>query len=87
MGRKEFFLALAEEHRDEAVKVVARVVDGVMSSGKPPKRDGEPWEFFLAMARDNPTHARLSFLCEKHALTWQEIDKAIDGKSRIIRVR
>lgn len=87
MGRKDFFLALAEEHRDEAVKVVARVIDGIMSTGNPPPRRGEPWEFFLSMAKDNPTHARLSFLCEKHGLTWAEIDKTIDGKSRIIRVR
>ena len=86
MSRTDFFLALAEEHRDEAVKMVARVIDTAQTqAGKQAPRGEPPATFFRAGASRKPTYATIARLCEKHALAWEELDRAIDVKNRIVR--
>lgn len=86
MSRTDFFLALAEEHRDEAVKVAARVIDTAQSqAGKQAPRGAPPSAFFRAGASRNPTFGPLAGICEKHAISWEELDHAMNVKNRIVR--
>ncbi len=86
MSRTDFFIALAEEHRDEAVKMVARVVDTAQTqAGRQTPRGAPPAAFFRAGASRNPTYATIARLCEKHSLAWEELDHAVAVKNRIIR--
>ena len=86
MSRTDFFLALAEEHRDEAIKVIARVVDTAQTqAGKQVPRGAPPSAFFRAGASRNATYGTLARLCEKHAISWEELDHAMNVKNRIVR--
>ena len=86
MSRTDFFLALAEEHRDEAIKVAARVIDTAQTqAGKQVPRGAPPASFFRAGASRNPTYSTLAGICEKHAITWEELDHALAVKNRIVR--
>ena len=46
---------------------------------------GDQAAFFRAGASRNPTFGTLARLCEKHAITWEELDHAMNVKNRIIR--
>jgi hypothetical protein len=86
VSRTSFFLALAEEHRDEAVKLVARVVDTAQTqAGRQIPRGAPPAAFFRAGASRNPTYGTIASICEKHALGWEELDRAVAVKNRIVR--
>jgi hypothetical protein len=86
VSRTSFFLALAEDHRDEAIKVIARVVDTAQTqAGKQVPRGAPPAMFFRAGEGRNATYGTLARLCEKHAVTWEEVDHAMNVKNRIVR--
>ena len=71
---------------DEAIKVAARVVDTAQTqAGKQAPRSGPPSAFFRAGASRNPTFGALAGICEKHGVTWEELDHAMNVKNRIVR--
>lgn len=86
MGRTDFYLALAEDHADEAVRLAARVIASAEAEArKPVPRHGPPSQFFYAGARHRPVYARIAAVCEKHGVTWEQIDHAAAVAQRIVR--